>query len=41
MGAKQEISRFSLIVLATIAAILFAPRAPAPSIEAPTMSVAQ
>lgn len=41
MGAKQEISKLSLIVVAAIAAILLAPRAPAPSIEAPSMSVAQ
>ena len=42
MGAKNEIPRFSLIVAAAVAAILLAPRTPAPeAIPAPTMSIAQ
>ncbi|WP_293478240.1 hypothetical protein [Phenylobacterium sp.] len=41
MGAKQEVSRLSLIVAAAIAAILLAPRSPPPSMDAPSMSVAQ
>lgn len=41
MGAKHEIPRIGLIIVAAIAAILLAPRSPAAAVEPPGANFTQ